>query len=211
MAVSGYTFGQFHYNAQRGLISDLAGVGSSIKFALLANTYTPAQNRHDCWSAPAWVASTAYALGDKVVPTVPTGHMYECVTAGTSGTGEPTWPTTDGEQISDGGAVWECILGGDISFYEVTGTGYTAGGAEFTSPAVSQSAGKTVFSGNSITWPGANFTARYGILYDATPAGDADKKLMGYIDFGADKTATDADFQIVWDSAGILETTATQA
>jgi len=41
-----------------------------------------------------WLASTAYALGALVKPTTYNGHKYECTTAGTSGTTEPTWPTT---------------------------------------------------------------------------------------------------------------------
>ncbi len=46
----------------------------------------------------AWEASTAYALGDFVVPTegVENGFRYECTTAGTSDASEPTWPTTEG-------------------------------------------------------------------------------------------------------------------
>jgi len=57
----------------------------------------------------AWVASTAYAVGDYVRPTsVDEGSLfvYECTTAGTSGTAEPTWPTTDGTTVTDNTAVW---------------------------------------------------------------------------------------------------------
>jgi len=57
----------------------------------------------------AWAASTAYAVGNYVRPTsVGEGSLfvYECTTAGTSGTAEPTWPTTDGATVTDNTAVW---------------------------------------------------------------------------------------------------------
>lgn len=39
-----------------------------------------------------WTASTYYSVGDRVVPTVPNGRVYECRVAGTSDTTEPDWP-----------------------------------------------------------------------------------------------------------------------
>jgi hypothetical protein len=39
-----------------------------------------------------WTASTAYSVGDRIVPVTPNGRVYECRTAGTSGTTEPGWP-----------------------------------------------------------------------------------------------------------------------
>jgi len=52
-----------------------------------------------------WAASTAYTtdavrIGD--------GLHYECTTAGTSDSTEPTWPTTIDETVTDGTAVWTC-------------------------------------------------------------------------------------------------------
>jgi len=40
-----------------------------------------------------WTASTAYAVGDRIVPTTPNGRVYEARRAGTSDTTEPDWPT----------------------------------------------------------------------------------------------------------------------
>lgn len=57
---------------------------------------------------PIWQASTAYAIGDILQPTVPNGRRYRCTTAGTSNVSEPTWPTIGiGSQVIDGTAVWE--------------------------------------------------------------------------------------------------------
>ncbi len=58
--------------------------------------------------ATTWLASTAYALDDLVLPTVANGYYYKCTTAGTSGTTEPTWPTTEGATVTDGTVVWTC-------------------------------------------------------------------------------------------------------
>ena len=55
-----------------------------------------------------WKASTAYSLGDYVHATTFNGFRYECTTAGTSDTTEPTWPTTEGETVEDGSAGWAC-------------------------------------------------------------------------------------------------------
>ena len=65
---------------------------------------------HTLLGATAWVASTAYALGDIVVPTTSNGFWYECTTAGTSAAGEPTWPTTEGDTVADNTATWTCRI-----------------------------------------------------------------------------------------------------
>ncbi len=51
----------------------------------------------------AWVTATAYVVGDLVLDT---GRAYVCTVAGTSAGAEPTWPTTAGETVVDGGATW---------------------------------------------------------------------------------------------------------
>lgn len=52
------------------------------------------------------IRSTAASLGDTVIPATPNGRLYKCTTAGTTGAGEPTWPTTNGGTVTDGTAVW---------------------------------------------------------------------------------------------------------
>jgi len=53
-----------------------------------------------------WWPSQGYATASVVVPG--TGFEYGVVTAGTSSTSEPTWPTTVGSTVSDGGITWKC-------------------------------------------------------------------------------------------------------
>jgi hypothetical protein len=62
----------------------------------------------------AWVASTAYALGDVRVPTagLENGFRYECTTAGTSGASAPTWSTVEGGTTTDNTVTWTTRFGG---------------------------------------------------------------------------------------------------
>ena len=57
-----------------------------------------------------WQASAAHVVGDHVIPTgAQTGFRYRCTTAGSSGGTEPTFPTTPGQTVADGGVVWEAV------------------------------------------------------------------------------------------------------
>ena len=90
---------------------------------------------HTLLGDTAWVANTAYALGDIVVPTTLNGFWYECTTAGTShAADEPTWPTTAGTTVSDGAAlVWTCRTSAIPQQFEeiivLGATGYLAASA----------------------------------------------------------------------------------
>jgi phage tail sheath gpL-like len=60
--------------------------------------------------ATAWVTATAYTIGKIIEPVTANGHVYMCVTAGTSSGSEPTWPTTQGGEILDGSTLlWKEI------------------------------------------------------------------------------------------------------
>lgn len=89
---------------------------------------------------------------------------------------------------------------------EVTGTGYTAGGATLTSPTVTYTAGTNTqaFDAADTSWATATITARYAVIYDATPGSDATRPLIGYVDFGADVVSTAGTFLITWASGGIF-------
>jgi hypothetical protein len=93
---------------------------------------------------------------------------------------------------------------------EVTGTGYTAGGAALTSPTFTYTAATNVLmlDAADTSWSGATITARYAVIYDSTPSTDATRPLIAYVDFGADVTSTNSTFQITWDAAGIVSITA---
>lgn len=52
--------------------------------------------------------STAVTKNKTCVPTVANGYYYIATTAGTTGTVEPTWPTTINATVTDGSVVWTC-------------------------------------------------------------------------------------------------------
>lgn len=71
---------------------------------------------------------------------------------------------------------------------EVTGTGYVAGGVTLTGVTINSDAQTgTVYVGfSNASWPGANFTARGALIYNAT----AGNKSVAVLDFGSDKVFT---------------------
>lgn len=65
----------------------------------ITNTFVPA--------FPAWATGVNYAVGSIIVPTVANGFYYKAVQPGISSTPEPTFPTTPGVEVPDGGQlVW---------------------------------------------------------------------------------------------------------
>lgn len=58
---------------------------------------------------PVRANSTAYVAGNTYRDSGDNGYRYECKTAGTSAASAPTLPTTLGEQVTDGTAVFECM------------------------------------------------------------------------------------------------------
>ena len=90
---------------------------------------------------------------------------------------------------------------------EVSGTGYTAGGVALTSVALTISGKVTKLDAADAEWADSTITARYAVLYDDTPAGDAAKPLMLYVDFGEDKASEDGTFKVKWHTDGVLTVT----
>lgn len=92
---------------------------------------------------------------------------------------------------------------------EITGTGYTAGGAEITGKAVTQDDTNNLgkWDGNDVTWTGATITARGAVVYRSSGSGSASDELVAYFDFGSDKTATNGTFTVQWSTSGIVNLT----
>lgn len=55
-----------------------------------------------------WAASQTWAVGDQVVPTTADGFYFKCTTPGAGSGSQPAWPTTIGQTVTDGAAVWTC-------------------------------------------------------------------------------------------------------
>lgn len=90
---------------------------------------------------------------------------------------------------------------------EVTGTGYTAGGATVSSPSLTYTGSSNTLKldGGDVSWTSSTITARYAVVYDSTPA--SNKPLLVYVDFGADVSSSSGTFTITWDSSGIATVT----
>lgn len=97
----------------------------------------------------------------------------------------------------------------DVVANEVSGTGYTAGGATLGSKTVGYTAGTNVtkFDAADVSWTSSTITARYAVIYVAT-GNNATSVLIGYVDFGTDQSSSNGTFSVVWDAAGIFTTTA---
>ena len=56
-----------------------------------------------------WQPNTFYSQFQYVRSSSDNGHLYRVSHDGTSGAQEPTWPTTNGQTITDGSAEWTCV------------------------------------------------------------------------------------------------------
>lgn len=90
------------------------------------------------------------------------------------------------------------------------GNGYTTGGATLANKTIGYTGATNVIKldADDVTWSSSSITARYAVIYDDTPATDAAKPLLGYVDFGQDFTSSNGNFTITWDSGGIFTITA---
>lgn len=91
---------------------------------------------------------------------------------------------------------------------EVSGTGYTAGGATLANKAVSQDNtnnwGK--FDADDPSWASSTITARGAVVYKSTGTAST-SRLICYIDFGQDYTSANGTFSVVFHANGILTLT----
>lgn len=87
-----------------------------------------------------------------------------------------------------------------ISGDEVSGTGYSAGGATLASVTLTYTGATNTLSYDAAdpSWSDSTITARYAVFYSSTSG-----YLISYIDFGEDKTSTNGLFKIELDSGGI--------
>lgn len=94
----------------------------------------------------------------------------------------------------------------DVSTYEVSGTGYTAGGQALASKTVTLDTTNKVLvlSAANTTWANSTITARYAVIYDASGGSAATNALIGYIDLVSDQSSNNGNFVIQWDATGIL-------
>ena len=84
---------------------------------------------------------------------------------------------------------------------EVSGAGYSAGGATLSAvnPSTSGTTALTDFA--DVTFSGATITARGALVYNTTPGHTYTNAAVAVLDFGSDRTSTAGDFTIVFPAA----------
>ncbi len=87
---------------------------------------------------------------------------------------------------------------------EITGAGYTAGGVALANKTVTYTGATNVlkFDADDAQWTDSTLTFRTAVIYDATT-----NDLIGYVDYGADKSSEAGTVTIPWDAAGIFTLT----
>lgn len=89
---------------------------------------------------------------------------------------------------------------------EVSGTGYSAGGAALANKVVSvdNTDNEGVFDADDLTWASSTITARGAVLYKSRGGASTADELICYIDFTTDKSSSSGNFTIQWGAEGIL-------
>lgn len=97
----------------------------------------------------------------------------------------------------------------DLTNEVANGNGYTTGGATLANKTITYTGATNVvkLDADDVSWAASTITARYAVIYDASPGTAATNPLLGYIDFGQDIVSTGGAFTVTWDSAGILTIT----
>ena len=92
---------------------------------------------------------------------------------------------------------------------EITGTGYTAGGATLGSKTATYdtASNEMRLDAADTQWTSSSFTARNAVVYKSTGTA-ATSPLLSYVDFGGDETVSSGTFTIQWDSTGVAKITA---
>lgn len=114
--------------------------------------------------------TTSYSYGAIVRPASGNGNLYRAAVAGTSASVAPTYPTTVGQTVADGGVTWGCV--GDAAL---------------------------VFSSASVGWVNATFTAAYGVIYDASPGTAGTDPLILLITFSSTQSPSATNFTVLPD------------
>ena len=85
---------------------------------------------------------------------------------------------------------------------EVSGTGYTAGGAAVASPTLTGSSGVITYDQADTSWASSTITgARCALLYADGLAGN---NAICLVDFGADYSTSNGAMSIQWNAAGVF-------
>jgi len=80
---------------------------------------------------------------------------------------------------------------------EVSGTGYTTGGAVVTMTINKDTTNHRLdITPSNPSWPSSTLTGRAGVIYKSRGGAASADELVGYVDFGADVSSTAATFSV---------------
>lgn len=91
----------------------------------------------------------------------------------------------------------------DVSANEITGTGYTAGGAVLAGKTSTQSAGVYTFDATDPAWTTATITASGAYVYQDTGVATT-SPLIAYLDFGGSVSSTAGTYTVQFNAAGVF-------
>ncbi|MCB9415409.1 MAG: hypothetical protein H6526_08995 [Actinobacteria bacterium] len=95
----------------------------------------------------------------------------------------------------------------DVSADEISGTGYTAGGATLGSKTLVSSGGVATFDAADTSWSSSTLSATHAVVYLSTGTAST-SPLLCYVDFGGTVASTGGTFAVTWNASGILTATA---
>jgi hypothetical protein len=159
---SGYALNRTTDDYANDATSELATGGGYTSGGLAAGVITRTTTAANSWATQR-AASSPYVVGDVVRPAAANGFLYRATTSGSTAAGLPTYPTTLGQTVVDGGVTWEC--------YGIAITVFTAA--------------------NPATWPAFSATGiRYMVLADRSTGVASTSPLVAVTDFGTDQSGT---------------------
>ena len=100
----------------------------------------------------------------------------------------------------------------DVVANELTGTGYSAGGATLANPTITYTAGTNVakFDADDASWASSSITLPVNgsaIVYDSSPGTDATRPLICYQQTDTQVQSTNGTFSVAWHADGIAAIT----
>lgn len=99
---------------------------------------------------------------------------------------------------------WDDVVGDELA----NGNGYTTNGVLFSAKTFGIASNVIKFDNTVDTaWTSATFSAYYAVIYDRTPATDATRPLIGFVDFGGAASPSNGTLTIAWSTSGIFTIT----
>lgn len=89
----------------------------------------------------------------------------------------------------------------DVDNYEVSGTGYEAGGELLQDKSITIDNDVAALQANDVIWTGSTIVARYAVIYDDS---SDPKYLIACFDFSENKVSSSGPFTIRWNNVGII-------